>query len=389
MFAVIGERVAAIAQGGSSMDMRSAPLRIAVCAEAFGFGPASKAAAILSRLSQDRLIDTVTLTCSIAQEFLIREGHENGAQVDIRTEGASSVAPLLEKIDLALLVLIPEWLPVFSGRVPIVYVDSLGFMWPDSYYNTYPLLRDVDAYIVQDVFRAADRVSRNGVRNVKAVGALTPSPSDRLRTHLPVIHLGGGVNIFSVDDGPFYAEFAARLLDGLVLAGTSILTSRAVRDGQPRMASFHAQTLSHDETMRKFAGASIVFTSPGMTALLELASVGTPVIPLPPQNLSQAIIVREMAAVDGAAPIWRFLAKAYPVATDCPEEEGVARVRALNRRYADENGFHSTYRAAVQQEMASPLPLPKGLVSDFNGLDDLAALVWDIVPPSQQGRDRL
>jgi hypothetical protein len=150
--------------------------------------------------------------------------------------------------------------------------------------------------------------------------------------------------------------------------------------------SFQTETLSHGETMCRFAGATMVFTSPGMTALLELTSMAVPVIPLPPQNLSQATIVRELAAVDDTAPIWRFLANTYPVVDNCPEEEGVARVRALNRRYADDRDFHTAYQAAVQQEMANPRFLPQSLVLDFKGLDDLAALVSEMFPFGQPGR---
>ena len=201
-----------------------------------------------------------------------------------------------------------------------------------------------------------------------------------------MIHLGGGVNIFSAEDGPFYAEFAASLLDGIAPASTPILTSQAVRDAAPELGSFAAETLPHAKTYTCFAKARHIFTSPGMTALLELAATGAPTIPLPPQNLSQAIIVREMAGLDGAAPIWRFLADAYTVVRDTPEEEGVTRVRALNRRYASSERFRSAYRAAVRAESASPQPLPSEFVSNFDGLDDVATLVDELTQTADPAR---
>ena len=133
------------------------PLRVAVCASAFGFGPASKAAAILSRLSRDRAVETVTLASSISYEFLAREGYGRGARIDIRVDDATEALRLLDRVDLALVVLIPQWIPVLSGRAPVVYVDSLGFMWPETHYDVHPYMRSVDAYVVQDVFGAAER----------------------------------------------------------------------------------------------------------------------------------------------------------------------------------------------------------------------------------------
>lgn len=347
--------------------------RIGVCAEAFGFGPASKAASIVAGLRTEREIDVVPLATSIAHEFLVREGISGLDPIDVHTpEGVRAGREAARDLDLAIIVLLPEWLPVIPPGVPVVYVDSLGFLWPSAYFEEHPKLRTVAAYVVQDVFGSADRLRGFGVENVKAVGALLPVlPSPAAERDGMLIHMGGLLNIFSAEDGPRYAQFMSQLLHGLVYRSTPALMSQTLRDRlQLDDPAFVPTTLPHAETLKAFSKATSVLGSTGMTSLLELTALETPLVPLPPQNLSQARIIRGMADREGLPEVWKFLAEAYEVPEDVPEEEGVARVRSLNGEYARSTTFQQAYRDVARSAIETPPPLPDILVKDFDGIKD-------------------
>lgn len=366
------------------------PFRVGVCAEAFGFGPASKAAAIVAGLKREARVQPVALAHSIAYEFLEREGIGGADPVDIRTPaGRRRGEELAADLDLALVVLIPEWVPVIPPGVPVVYVDSLGFLWPREYFDEHEALREVAAYVVQEVFSAADRLRRFGVRNVRPVGALTPNlrPAEGPRFG-DLVHLGGLLNIFCPEDGFRYAEATGRLLEGIVPAGTTVLLSEAVRARHPDVAGLVEDTLSHDRTMKRFASAACIFTSPGMTALLELTALGTPVVPLPPQNLSQARIVAEVATLPGVPDVWRMLASSYPVEQDVPEAEGVAMVRRWNREHATSATFRETYRRLARKARQAARPLPDALVRNHRGLEECVAILRGLLVQAREAQGK-
>lgn len=369
----------------------SRPFRIGVCAEAFGFGPASKAAALVHGLAQRVPTQAIPLADSIAHEFLRREGIHGQPPLDIRTPiGQDQGRELSRGLDLALVVLIPEWVPILRPHVPVAYVDSLGFLWPRAFFDQHPALRSVDAYLVQEVFSASARLRSFGVQNVYEVGALVSHASRGALTQAgDIVHLGGLLNIFSAGDGLRYTQFATRLLHGVVDAGTRVLMSEAVRATNPDTGLLVPRTLSHREVMDAFAAATCVFTSPGMTALLELAALRAPVVPLPPQNLSQARILTEIARLPDMPAIWHMLADAYPVAEDVPEELGVAVVRSRNLEHAASGSFQRSYRQLAAAARAAARPLPENLVRDYAGVDDCVEHIMGLLARNQGGIESL
>lgn len=365
-------------QDGSGIrPPQRSPYRIGVSAEAFGFGPASKAAAIVAGLTEVMPIEPVPIASSIAHEFLAREGIGGEEPIDVHTQaGRRRAASLAASLDLALVVMIPEAVPVLQSLTPVVYVDSLGFLWPAGYFDDHPSLRQVAAYIAQDVFDAARQIRSYDVCNVYAVGALTPVRKWSVGARRgDLVHVGGLLNTFSASDGPRYLRLIIDLIAGLVSPGTEVLMSDAVRAANPSVGRLQAATLSHVATQRAFAEAACVFTSPGLTSLLELASLGSPVVPLPPQNLSQAYIISEIAALPEVPDLWRMLAEAYPVTRGIPEEAGVAEVRGRNARYAASTAFRTEYRRLAGDAGRRRHPVPKTIVSDYDGVSATVEII--------------
>jgi len=111
--------------------MGAGPKRIAVAAEAFGFGPASKTAAVFAEIQNLGAAHGVAFADSIASEYLARQGIESprplhpsrpGEQAEIRRPA--------DGLDGAIVALSPEWAEAFHAlRVPTLFLDSLGFMW--------------------------------------------------------------------------------------------------------------------------------------------------------------------------------------------------------------------------------------------------------------------
>lgn len=366
----------------SEVEPERPRLRLGVFAEAFGFGPASKAAAITSELLSIADASVVPMTSSIAHEFLTREGYRDHPPVDLLTErGQRLTREAAASIDVALVVMQPEAASILADLVPVVYVDSLGFMWDREYFDRYEALRQTAAYVVQNAFSSAARIESFGVQNVVAVGALTRpratagSPPAHRR---PVAHAGGLMNIFSETDGPNYLGFVDGLLRGVVPAGTDLLTSEAVRQLAPSLDVLNLATLSHAGVQDRFESADVVFTSPGMTALLELSSIARPTVPLPPQNLSQALIVGNIAEHSETSDLWRFLAEAYPIDAGIPEEAGVALVRSLNSDFAQSDSFRSSYQELAAEAYKARTPAPSTIVSDFDGLRQTAATILNV-----------
>lgn len=357
--------------------------RIALGAQSFGFGPASKAVSIATRLRED--FPTVELVCCadrVSREYLTREGVWRDGR-DIATDDgieADALAARLGPVDAAVVVLDPELASFFQARVPTYFVDSLGFMWGQAFFDQFPAVREVTRYFVQDAFGAAGRLGELGIRNVHPVGAII-EPRTSPCHHSPdlVVNLGGLLNIFS--EGP-----VRRYVDGVMGivrrmgAGrdTLILTSQRARDTFDALAAspFPVTSLPHGQALWAFSQARTVLTSPGLTTLLELVQSRIPAVPLPPQNMSQALIIAHVAERIGGSPgIWDFLAANYPLSPGMDEEAGVAMVQDRNARLLFDAGFVKDYLGVAAAAERLGRALPSTLVPSMDGAATICAAI--------------
>jgi len=359
--------------------------RIVICAQSFGFGPVSKATSIAKvLLIKNPEIELVFIGNSVAKEFFTREGlwNENRDFTidsnDIHTVSFDSFG----KLDAAIVVIDPELASYFHKYVPVYFVDSLGFMWDKGFFETYPCLKNLEAYFVQDVFGAHDLLKDKGVVNLVPVGAIidtTQSKQSNLKPEF-TFHLGGLINIFAKEPIEKYINGVSKIINKIGTEKHSlILTSKNAieRFEVLKNGAIPVKDISHNQTLNIFAQSEIVFTSPGLTTLLELTYIQVPVIPLPPQNLSQALIINNIAKQWKEAPqIWRFLAKHYPITHELDEEEGVKEVQDLNAKLLYDTKFNDIYIKNICNEITfSNGCLSLKIIDDFTGVEKITDAV--------------
>lgn len=358
--------------------------RIAVCAQSFGFGPVSKACAIAKSLREGyQGLELVCIADSVSKEFMKREGLWNDGQ-DF-TIGDNEIGDLKHqhfgRLDAAIVVLDPKLASFFQPWVPTYFVDSLGFMWDKGFFQQFPLLQNMHTYFVQDVFGAHDKLAAKGVKNLYPVGAIIDT-----RVSLPsdvpdlAFHLGGLFNIFGEAPIRNYVEGIVPIAEKLGSDQHSmILTSRRALKAFEilRTTKLPVRDLSHDQTLGIFTQASSVFTSSGLTTLLELMYLKVPVVPLPPQNMSQALIISNLVKQWCQTPkIWGFLAEHYPLTDEMGEEEGVRIVQSINKNLLNRLDFQETYINLALKAKAQPRLLPSNLVLDLDGVGTIRDAIY-------------
>ncbi len=358
--------------------------RIAICAQSFGFGPVSKACAIAKALLRGyQGLELVCIADSVSKEFMKREGLWNDAKdFTVADDKIVELRPQdVEPIDAAVVVLDPKLASFFQPWVATFFVDSLGFMWDDGFFQQFPRLQNVHTYFVQDVFGAHDKLAAKGVKNLYPVGAILDT-----RLSLPkdapnlTFHLGGLFNIFSQTPIRNYVEGIVPIAETLSTGRDSvILTSRRALEVFDilKVTNIPVRDLPHDQTLGIFSKAGSVFTSPGLTTLLELVYLQVPVVPLPPQNMSQALIISNLVTHWNQAPkVWNFLAEHYPLTNNIGEEEGVRMVQSINEKLLKRPEFQETYVDLALAAKAQPHSLPSNLVFKLDGVSTIRDVIY-------------
>lgn len=341
-------------------------MRIAVAAEAFGFGPASKALAIAVELRR-RGHDPVPFASSVAKEFFVRHGWPRTLDVAPAQLASSSLS---KDFDAAVVLLDRRWARFFAPIVPTVLADSLAFMWPQSVFED-SLFTKISAYAVQDVFGGYARArslcdpASNVVPVGAIVGAISSTPSGPAGKGSPLASLGGFSIPSSTDPDDSYWKMIREILPCPPWQYTASLSSRLSGPG--------VLSLTHNEFMSAAAESGRLAVSPGLTTLLELAHRDIPVLPLPPQNYSQALIVSNVA--EGAVgALWGELAEYFKVPVGLEEHAGVDHVRRNIVRMNSDSAF----LALVQDSLRSAAPT--SLLSQiggrgFSGVQESADLI--------------
>ncbi|MEU1809764.1 hypothetical protein [Micromonospora aurantiaca (nom. illeg.)] len=365
------------------------PLRLGLYALPFGYGPASKAVAVAEAV-QRRLGDVVRWTfvsSGLGLELLRRTGLparvvDTGSVHDAEQAGVD-VRPSLD----ALIVVMHRPLAArLAPELPVFCVDSLAYMWrPDSFAG-FPGIGAVRRYWVQDLFDSVEVMGRTGVPNVRAVPPITDveprpgGPDPAAEPGAPTVaSLGGLLNPYPGSQH-VYLEHVLRLVSDASARPPVVLTSAGAIDRFADLfAGFDARSLSHDAALALFRGAAAVFAPPGLTTILELAQLGRPMLPLPPENYSQVLNLRRLLRHHGAdlGPAWRVLDDAYaPIGSDLPEGDGVRAVHDLNERVLAGPAFGAALAEAWRHPGQRDTPLPAALRAPVSGAtviaDDLA-----------------
>lgn len=358
-------------------------IKLAIYAIPFGFGPVSKAVSIIKAINKLMEVEWSLIGNGISYEFLDRENIQ--ARL-IDTKNFSDQQQVIDlvacTVDGAIVLMDNDWANALADKVPVFFADSLGFMWRESDFSAYPNMPQMKAYYVQDVFGAAAKMQQTKMPNVQPVAPIIDlnqvSGQYNARN---VFHLGGLLNPFNPDTTKSYLIGFKRILQAMEVARPLVLMSDVARQAFPNLLE-RAELLSlpHGQALSTMANSNFMWSSPGLTTLLEASATQIPMAPLPPQNYSQALNTRNMNQYYGAQlhEIWRFLDEEYAEITpDMDEKEGVAKITELNGKKLGEDRFLQKFSQLALQAMKDNARIPLALSNGGNGADIIAKNVQD------------
>ncbi|WEH36595.1 hypothetical protein PZB75_26525 [Streptomyces sp. AM 4-1-1] len=340
--------------------IRRRPPCIAVVATPFGFGPASKAYSIGQVLAQDHGMDVRYYGADSALDFFRAQRGLRSQHLDPRTLRDDS--SVLEAADAVVNVLAPELIASPALAASTYYVDSLGFMWQRADIPEDSPLQQVRAYFAQDLFGSAANLAGLGLPGVTPVsGIVAPTapppsagarPTGRTRA---LVQLGGLSNPAGHDSAHVYLALAERLLAAVRDDSYDVSVAMNSANGAFSLtAAGPVRHLSRDGFRAALGVCDVVLSSPGMTTLIEVSQANLPYVPLPPQNWSQVLISRHMAARSGHA-LWPFLIGPYEaIDARAREEEKAAAVREVNRRLTADTGYIAHFAQLARHAVHDP-----------------------------------
>ncbi len=343
--------------------------RVAVVATPFGFGPSSKAFSIGRVLTARYDLEVRYFGSACARDFFAAQG----APV---SDLPSSLADTLSEYDAVVNVLAPELIPSREVAARTHYVDSLGFMWQQADLPLNSRLRQVRAYYAQDVFGSVENLTQLGFPDVIPVPGITgsaefPAPHNGASPSA-IVNLGGLINPAGARSAQAYLPLVRGLINGLG-AGPYKLTVAMNLAAGDLAVDVPVRQLSVAGFRAAMQAIDVVYSSPGMTTLVESSQAGRTFVPLPPQNWSQVVIAEHMLA-RSSLDIWRFLTEPY-LGIDKADDEmrKAAAVREVNLALGRSAQFAGDYvELALAAAQAGEVP---ALGAPYDGADKVAAAV--------------
>jgi hypothetical protein len=338
-------------------------LRVALSAEPFGFGPVSKVCSVAERLAATIDVELIAYGDGLVAEFFEHDGYD-----------VQPLDRIASGYDGAIVAISPSlartWL---QNGTPVFYLDSLAFMWNASYYESELPKDSLTLYFCQDIFGSFENARRNAswlpVVPVQAIVRASAEAIPGGRGGNPTIfNLGGCKNPFSDDATIEYANLVRPIIANYASAHAkpSVLCSRSAAP----ILGVDVESLAHKSAVASFTASSCVYTSPGLTSLLEFSALGVRPIVLPPQNLSQFYILHHLCQLLPQSRHLRQLTDLYPAKTFANEAEGVAYVVAQNRELCETGDHLPLYMSAQHDPEQHRISLP--ICDGFDGATQCA-----------------
>jgi hypothetical protein len=254
---------------------------------------------------------------------------------------------LIDRVDLVVSNTDPIFAAACMARgAKVIVVDTLFWMWD----HIPPILLEAERYIVQGFYGTEAQLKRLGrPRNFLQVGPLTSTqgPPIPLAERPNSIHVSfGGCDCLLVDpqQDPYPGMMLKVLEDALAAAlpqDCDVLLccgERAACSLQPRDRRITVGTLSNQDYLKSMRQAKAILLSPGLTGTLEVLQVETPAFFFPPQNYSQVLQLSayRKANVAPYSFTWTDVYPEFALPPYLPEEEAVARVRAVVGRFVQD-----------------------------------------------------
>lgn len=290
----------------SASNPAAGGLRIGVLGVNFGWGPHAALETIISEIRR-----TVSGECRVVafgseygrslMDNVVDEWCEfDGSDYESLTRTAAE-----KNLDVALVTLEGFAARAFEAAgVRTVFVDLMPFLWHGADLAVPPL--EVSRYLALRLpgLSPATLGWMRNIHNLTWIGAVVPlRPPDAARdsqgyaegNRRAIITLGGMLGLATRDTTTYPALVLPGAVEALVESGfTSIViagnTPRAALDAvvAPYLgrAEFRLGPLTRAEYRGRIAESALCLSQPGLMSLLEASSCGTPLIRLPPQNVS-------------------------------------------------------------------------------------------------------
>lgn len=312
-----------------------------------GYGPAAKLLTV-ARVLRGRGLRLVLIGHGTSLELAARsEQLFDDIRPALPGDGAREAA--VRSADAVLSVMDRELAQAAdAAEAPLYVLDSLLWM-RDA---ILPAFRGARRYWAQD-FLGLREVQGDYEPAPAVIGpVVSPHPPRPGRARHELLINLGGCEALDAADANFraYAEFVvggylesslARTYAGraTVMAGARCVEALAARYGARGVAF---ASLPHDAALERLAGAALVFTSPGVTTLLESFQCGVPTYLLPPQSYSQWCTLRMLRSAELAphALHWEDLGSPR-LADRMPERERNPLVRAAITRFTADGAARS------------------------------------------------
>lgn len=184
-----------------------------------------------------------------------------------------------------------------SIGVKVLYVDSLPFMWTQADFNAGKVPVNMDFYCAQKSLPLDEQHLKmfDKVQNLKWVGPIISKQKlDRIKeNNAVVINLGGlhstvgnGMNYVEVVARPLIEKLQNRYKNSKIYVTCGQKSQAAVKKCLNN-SKIVVCTLAQNRFLNLVKKSALFFTSPGLTTILEVATLGAKINLLPPQNLSQ------------------------------------------------------------------------------------------------------
>jgi hydroxymethylcytosylglucuronate/cytosylglucuronate synthase len=300
------------------MSSSQSPITILVAGVEFGWGSAGKLSAVLAALRARATCSLrfVLLGSALGRPLLTEHGIDR--YYDVAAAERDELARIAERENPAtgLVVLDPALANALEEMgISTTFVDSLPFLWTDGDLPGFPL--EVSVYCAQRCLELPERSLGvlGKVRNLHWVDAVVTPPvldSKSRPSRGPFRHalvsLGGLRAPHCADWSAYPRLVIPPLLDALGEAGVRAvhvagnlppsLVEELTGDAGHGLR-ITAGAFSHAEFLEWLDTCDLLLASPGLTTLLEASSRGTPVVGLPPQNLSQVFNGRFLCQAAG------------------------------------------------------------------------------------------
>lgn len=330
---------------------------IAIVSTSFGFGPVSKAIMVATEF-QAVGFDVDFFGNGIALDFA-RRAFIFRRIVDLPVdtyEGLFKAVPLMADSDAVVSVMNFITLELAELLPPIFIVDSLSWMWPEN-----PDKHNRAAgYYAQDYLLDNQQGSWLDNTNITRVGPIRQlykykGPSVR-QDNLVVVNISGAASpMLPVTFFSLYTQTICWLVSESFLDMRVVFCgNQAVNDWLKKPLAehpyFEASHLDHNKFVELIAQASLLLTTPGITTTLEAVELNTPIVFLPPQNYSQAIMNEIYSQLQGnlaCLSLSRF-GDGYQVPMGLPESKGVlATKKSIEALFSAPRKILPAFKAAI------------------------------------------